>query len=110
MATTAQLEGQRRLAGLRRRVHRIRVRVACVAVVAFMAFFATIYVQMSRGQDPVLGSGGSAVATSTQPTATSSDTATSTDAAVSTQTATSTGDGSSSSATAQAAPMTTRQS
>jgi hypothetical protein len=95
MATAAQLEGQRRLAGLRRRAHRIRTWVACAAVSMFLAAFGTLYVQMARGSDPALGS-------------------TTTPVVV---TATATDDPGTSAATAQAAqpstgvaPMTTRQS
>jgi hypothetical protein len=57
MATAEQIEhGQRRLAALRHRSHRIRVWVACVAVTMFLAAFGAVYVQMSMGQDPALGS------------------------------------------------------
>ena len=52
-----KLLARRRLATLRRRVRRIRVRIACIAAVVFLAFFTTIYVQMARGLDPTLGSG-----------------------------------------------------
>jgi hypothetical protein len=79
----ARAQGRRRLAAMHRRAHRIRVWVSCVAVVAFLAMFATIYVQMARGDDPALnagaghgtstsqtvssGSQGSAVATDSSP-------------------------------------------
>jgi hypothetical protein len=55
----ARAQGRRRLAAMRRRAHRIRVWVSCVAVVAFLAMFATIYVQMARGDDPALNAGAS---------------------------------------------------
>jgi hypothetical protein len=59
--TAARLEGQRRLAALRRRVHRIRLYVASAAVAMFLAAFGTVYVQMAAGNDPVLGSTDTAV-------------------------------------------------
>lgn len=99
--TAAQLEGRRRLATLRHRAHRIRVWVSCVAVVTFLALFSGIYAQMSSGADPALGSGATAVASSTQSTVSAAaSTASTASAAASTDTASS----------QQAAPMTTQQS
>jgi hypothetical protein len=42
-------------AARRQRIHRIRVTVAAVALAVFIALFATIYVQMAAGRDPMLG-------------------------------------------------------
>ncbi|MDX6666197.1 MAG: hypothetical protein QOG68_2403 [Solirubrobacteraceae bacterium] len=101
LTTSAQLqaraEGRRRLAALRRRAHRIRVWVGCVAVIVFMAMFATIYVQMSRGQDPALGTS----------TSTSAGTQTTAKAATVTQSSSSSSTQGSSS---QVSSVTTQQS
>jgi hypothetical protein len=43
-----------RAAARRQRIHQIRVTVAGVALAVFIALFATIYVQMAAGRDPVL--------------------------------------------------------
>ena len=53
----ARVQGRRRLAAMRHRAHRIRVWVSCVAIVPSLATFATIYVQMARGDDPALSAG-----------------------------------------------------
>jgi hypothetical protein len=94
-STAAQLEGQRRLAGLRRRIHRIRTYVACGAVTMFLAAFGTVYVQMATGHDPTLGSS----------TDTSVVIATTTDDPNESDTT-----GQASTAANQVAPVTTRQS
>ena len=44
-----------RVIAMQRRVVVIRKVVAVCAVAAFLALFATIYVQMATGRDPVLG-------------------------------------------------------
>jgi hypothetical protein len=59
----ARAQGRRRLAAMRHRAHRIRVWISCVAVVAFLAMFATIYVQMARGDDQALNAGASTART-----------------------------------------------
>jgi hypothetical protein len=46
-------------AGRRQRIHRIRVRVAALALSLFIAAFAGIYIQMAQGHDPALSKGGS---------------------------------------------------
>lgn len=43
-----------RLIAVQRRIALIRKVVAACAVAAFLALFATIYVQMATGHDPVL--------------------------------------------------------
>jgi hypothetical protein len=70
-------EGRRRLAAARRRTRALRRRVAAGAAAVFMALFATVYVQMASGNDPVLTafsarSGVAVVATTKQTTATTS--------------------------------------
>jgi hypothetical protein len=47
--------GRRRLAERRRRIHRIRARVAAAAAATFLAVFSGLYVQMASGHDPALG-------------------------------------------------------
>jgi cytochrome c-type biogenesis protein CcmH/NrfG len=89
----ARAEGRRRLHALRRRAHRIRVWVSCVAVVIFLAVFATIYVQLASGHDPALAD--TPVQTAVVDPTSSEDTA----AGMSTGTS-----------EAAVAPMTTRQS
>jgi hypothetical protein len=44
-----------RVLAMQRRIILIRKVVAVCAVAAFLALFATIYVQMATGRDPVLG-------------------------------------------------------
>ena len=44
-----------RVIAMQRRIVLIRKVVAVCAVAAFLALFATIYVQMATGRDPVLG-------------------------------------------------------
>ena len=44
-----------RVLAMQRRIALIRKVVAVCAVAAFLALFATIYVQMATGRDPVLG-------------------------------------------------------
>jgi hypothetical protein len=61
----ARREGRRRLAALRLRVRRIRIRVACIAVVLFVALFGTIYVQMAQGVDPALNRAATSHSTAT---------------------------------------------
>jgi uncharacterized membrane protein SpoIIM required for sporulation len=63
-----------RLVAQRRRIASIRRAVAALAVAAFIALFATIYVQMASGNDPALASTGTANSTnSSQSTTSSSD-------------------------------------
>jgi hypothetical protein len=61
---------RRKLAAMRQQMRRIRIWVGCLAVVLFLALFATIYVQMARGHDPALGSGAPAKTPTATATAT----------------------------------------
>lgn len=54
-----------KLVAMRRRTTRIRRVVATLTVSAFVALFATIYVQMATGNDPVLASTTTTAATTT---------------------------------------------
>ena len=49
----------------RRRIHRIRTRVAAVAAALFIAAFSTIYVQLASGRDPALLAAAAQVSTTT---------------------------------------------
>jgi hypothetical protein len=57
-----------RAAARRQRIQHIRVTVAGVALTVFIALFATIYVQMASGHDPVLAKRAAATATATPTT------------------------------------------
>jgi predicted aconitase len=48
-------EARGRLREQRRRVGRLRVRVATIAVTGFVALWGVVFVQMATGHDPVLG-------------------------------------------------------
>jgi len=66
--------GRRRLAERRRRIHRIRARVAAAAAATFLALFSGLYVQMASGHDPALGA--SATSDSSTPMTTQTTTTT----------------------------------
>jgi hypothetical protein len=59
------------VAARRRRIHRIRARVAAGAAALFLALFSGLYVQMASGRDPVLRTSSAQVASAT--TSSSSD-------------------------------------
>jgi hypothetical protein len=82
-------EARRRLAAARRRTRALRRRVAAGAAAVFMALFATVYVQMASGNDPVLTafsarSGVAVVTTTKQTTATTTSSSSSVPAPVTT--------------------------
>jgi hypothetical protein len=96
----ARAKGRRRLEEMRRRAHRIRVWVSCVAVAVFVAMFSTIYIQMAENADPALASATTKTATSS----TTQSAATRRAAAASAAAATA------SASTSSPAPVTTQQS
>jgi hypothetical protein len=51
----AAARARRTLARRRERIRSIRRAVATASIVVFVALFATIYLQMATGRDPVLG-------------------------------------------------------
>lgn len=55
LAATTSASGPSPLARRRARVRQIRQGVTAIAVAAFIALFAVIYVQMAAGRDPALG-------------------------------------------------------
>jgi hypothetical protein len=62
------------VAARRRRIHRIRTRVAAGAAALFIALFSGLYVQMAAGRDPALASTTAQVASSIPSGTTSSGT------------------------------------
>jgi hypothetical protein len=60
------------VAARRRRIHRIRVRVAAGAAALFLALFSGLYVQMASGRDPALNTTSAQVAPATTSSSTSS--------------------------------------
>lgn len=84
-------------AGRRERVRRIRRRVVTWTVVAFVALWGAVYMQMRAGNDPVLGAGTSAALVSARTTTgTGSSTSTSTTGTTTSSGASAADDGSSS--------------
>ena len=69
------------LAARHARVQRIRRAVSAATVAIFLALFATIYIQMAAGKDPVLGSATSISQVSSTSTPSSSSTSTSSSSA-----------------------------
>jgi hypothetical protein len=57
----------------RARVRQIRRTVTAIAVTAFIALFATIYIQMAVGKDPALGSSTTSAQMSSTSTSSTSD-------------------------------------
>jgi cytoskeletal protein RodZ len=93
----------------RARVRQIRRTVSAAAVAVFIALFATIYIQMAAGKDPVLGSSPTTAQvspTSTTDTTSADETTTSSDDSSST----SSDDSSSQDSSSSSSPMTTSQS
>jgi hypothetical protein len=112
-STTSRTSTRPRPGGGRRdRVHRIRRRVVTWTVVAFVALWAAVYVQMRAGADPVLGSAAStALVSNKTSTGASSPTSTSTStSATGTATSTTGATASSSGTSASPAAVATSQS
>jgi hypothetical protein len=57
-------QARQRLHAQRRRAGQLRGRVVAISLVAFALLWATVFVQMATGNDPVLGSSSSKVASS----------------------------------------------
>lgn len=53
----AQRRGQRKLDAMKRRTEQLRRRVIATAIVAFVALWTVVFVQMATGNDPALGTG-----------------------------------------------------
>ena len=83
------------IAARRRRVHRIRTRVAAGAVSLFIALFSGLYIQMASGHDPALANQTAQVSQATTSSSSSGGT---------------TSSSSGGSSTSDAAPMTTSAS
>jgi hypothetical protein len=99
----------------RERVRRIRRTVVAWTVVAFVALWGAVYVQMRSGGDPVLGAGSSALVSTKTGTATgtsgsTTSTSTGTTSTASGTTSTATGTASSGAASSTPATVSTSQS